>query len=271
MKPPAYAIQMAEQGIPVFPCSAKKRPCCENGFYDATTDRDELDALWRKSPGPLIGTPTGPVTGLDLLDIDPRHGGLDWLDEFVEYLPATRTVQTRSGGTHFFYQHRPGMRNSESKIADGVDVRGAGGYVILWVASGGYVVRDLPVVAWPDWLAEIATRPAEKPAPTLPASTAPLRPMKKGKAEEIAFGIIGRELLEVESAPPGQRHHRVRDAARTIGGLIEQLDISTEDAAQKLYEAVQRAGAENLQGAYKTICWGLTVGRTAPLTIGAPR
>ena len=169
------------------------------------------------------------------------------------------------------------MRNSEGEIAPGVDVRGEGGYAVAWAGCGGFVVRDLPVAHWPEWLgrtAFFATKAngklAEvKPLPNKPPR--PLQPLKPGKAAEVALGIIGRQLYAVETASEGQRHYTVRDAARTIGGLIEDLGISTEDAAQKLYEAVQRAGAENDEQAAKTIAWGLQVGAAAPLEIGANR
>ena len=113
MKPPPYALRLAVRGIPVFPCNAKKRPCTRHGFKDATVDTAELIALWRERPGPLIGFPTGPASGLDLLDIDPRHGGDVWLAHHLGHLGETLTVRTRSGGTHLFFKHWPGMRNSQ--------------------------------------------------------------------------------------------------------------------------------------------------------------
>ena len=265
---PPYALHLAEREIPVFPCGANKRPCCENGFYDASTDLAGIAELWRKSPGPLIGVPMGEESGLDLLDIDPRHGGDDWLADLAADLGDTRTVQTRSGGIHFFYRHLPGVRNSQARIAPGVDVRGTGGYAIAWAGCGGFTVRRLPVAAWPDWLAALALPP---PPPLAPPRTATLRPMNEGKMAEIAMQMIGRALHELENARPGERHTVLCAKSVTVGGLIEQLGISAADAEQKLYEAVQRAGAENLLGAYKTIQSGVAFGRAKPIEIGDRR
>ena len=37
------ALEYADKGLPVFPCQAKgKKPVTENGFKDATTDRDRI-------------------------------------------------------------------------------------------------------------------------------------------------------------------------------------------------------------------------------------
>jgi Bifunctional DNA primase/polymerase, N-terminal len=67
------ALALIEQGIPCFPCLADKRPATPRGFKDATSDRNILDELWRRHPGALIGVPTGEISDLDILDIDPRH------------------------------------------------------------------------------------------------------------------------------------------------------------------------------------------------------
>jgi len=106
-------------GLPRFPCTADKRPLTPNGFYGARVGAD--DSGW-----PLVGIPTGKVSGIDVLDVDVE--GLDWLKS-VE-LPATRVHETRSGGKHLFWIHADGLRNSAGRIARGVDVRADGGYFI---------------------------------------------------------------------------------------------------------------------------------------------
>jgi hypothetical protein len=63
--------------------------------------------------------------------------------------------ETRSGGRHLFFLHRPGLRCSTSKIERGIDVRADGGLVIWWPAQF-YPVREAPVATWPDWLLETA-------------------------------------------------------------------------------------------------------------------
>ena len=92
------AVVLAQQGLPCFPCRDDKRPATPRGFKNATRNEDELRELWRRHPGPLVGMPTGEISGLDVLDIDPRHGGEHWFAEHKDGLLPTHVHRTRSGG-----------------------------------------------------------------------------------------------------------------------------------------------------------------------------
>jgi len=94
------------------------------------------------------------VSGFDVLDVDVA--GLGWLDSVWDRLPPTRAHATRSGGRHFFFRHVDGLRNSVSRIADGVDVRADGGFVIWWPRQGLRVLSDAEIAQWPAWLLELA-------------------------------------------------------------------------------------------------------------------
>jgi hypothetical protein len=69
-----------------------------------------------------------------VLDIDPDHGGdesLGNMENQFGQLPDTWTVWTGGGGCHFFFRMPDhDIRNTASKIAPGIDVRGNGGYVV---------------------------------------------------------------------------------------------------------------------------------------------
>src|SRR5712671_4528123 len=68
------ALALAAEGLPCFPCAPNKQPACPRGFKAAVTDPASVEKLFRQHPGPLVGIPTGETSGLDVLDIDPRHG-----------------------------------------------------------------------------------------------------------------------------------------------------------------------------------------------------
>ena len=146
------ALAVIDQGLACFPCCADKRPTTPHGYKDATCDRVVVQELWKRHPGHLIGVATGEISGLDVLDIDPRHGGDVWFAEHKHRLPSTRVHRTRSGGLHLLFRHQQGMRCSAGRIAAGVDVRADGGYVIWWPAAGLPVLSDMPMAAWPAWL-----------------------------------------------------------------------------------------------------------------------
>jgi hypothetical protein len=102
-----WALTLAEEGRPCFPCGAGKRPATPRSFKNATCDHDTLRELWRRYPGSLIGVPTGEISGLDILDIDPRHGVDSWFAEHKHRMPITRVHRTRGGGLHLLFQHKP--------------------------------------------------------------------------------------------------------------------------------------------------------------------
>jgi hypothetical protein len=70
-----------ELDLPCFPCRRDKKPACPRGFKDATADPAGIKRLWANYPGPLIGVPTGEISGIDILDVDPRNGGRSWYQE----------------------------------------------------------------------------------------------------------------------------------------------------------------------------------------------
>jgi Bifunctional DNA primase/polymerase, N-terminal/Primase C terminal 1 (PriCT-1) len=155
------ALRYAQRGWPVFPCK-DKRPLLTHGLLDATTDRATVERWWtRVWPAGQIAVRTGRESGLFVLDADPRHGGDDSLHELEREhgaLPATATVKTPGGGPHYYFRH-PGceVRNSESKVAPGIDIRCDGGYVLAPPSMGQDDRRyepdeRAPLAAVPQWL-----------------------------------------------------------------------------------------------------------------------
>lgn len=254
-----HALQLAALGLPCFPCGPSKAPACPGGYKAATTDANALASLWRAHPGNLIGMPTGPASGLDVLDIDPRHGGDAWEAEHRDRLPATRLHATRSGGRHYLFRHASGVRCSASKVAPGVDVRAGGGFVIWWPGAGLDVLCRAKAADWPAWLLRtiVTTPPAPTSAPTV----------RQGAIS--TEHVIRRALLRVETAQPGERHCRLRDAALTLGGVLDCWSISQAAATRALLEAVKRAGGGDVdeRNALGTITWGLTKGAASPLSL----
>src|SRR5437762_216479 len=69
------ALQYARDGWLVFPLFGKAPLKGSNGHRDATTDLEKIRAWWRTYPRANIGLATGSLSGLIVLDVDPRHGG----------------------------------------------------------------------------------------------------------------------------------------------------------------------------------------------------
>jgi hypothetical protein len=144
------ALEYAKGKFPVFPlhyvkvdgsCSCGKVDCdspgkhpkTKHGFKDSTTDPDQIKKWWTKTPDANIGIRTGKQSRLLVIDSDEKNGksGYRSITEASLATPDTWTVQTPSGGLHYYYQYPAGedIGCADSGL-DGVDIRGEGGYVV---------------------------------------------------------------------------------------------------------------------------------------------
>jgi hypothetical protein len=222
-------------GWPVFPCRGEdKRPCTPHGFKDATIAPDEIAALWRRYPGPLIGLATGTVSGIDVFDLDVKDpAALAFWHDNADRLPSTRAFRTRSGGGHFYFQHRPNTRNRQG---DGLDVRGDGGFIIFWFAAGLECLDHSPIAPWPDWL-HWHLFPPPKPLPSRPAS----RPA--GNINAAFQGLLRR----VDRAADGERNGVTYWAACRAREMVQAGQIGQREAARLLVDAAVHAGLSKIE------------------------
>jgi hypothetical protein len=166
------ALSYAGLGKPVFPTNPDKKPYTQHGFKDATLDAAQIRAWWRKWPDAGIGIPTGKASGWLVFDVDIDKGGDASLTALVEQhgdLPPTQQAATPSGGSHFVFNNpaHVEIRNSESKIGKGLDIRGEGGYMVApgCHASRRWVNASDPL-DMPTWLIEAATSEKHEPVNT---------------------------------------------------------------------------------------------------------
>lgn len=152
------ALVCAERGWPVIAlhtptrtgvdpaCSCSKGAACghvgkhprhdaltlPHGARSATTDPATIRDWWTRWPEANVGVACGPCSGLVVLDIDPRNGGNDTLDDLVSELgklPETVEALTGGGGRHLVFRWRGGkVRGS---LGSGVDVLGDGKLIVV--------------------------------------------------------------------------------------------------------------------------------------------
>ena len=170
-----YALAYAARGWRVFPLIPRgKLPLIAKdaggrGCLDATTDEAQIRRWWDQSPAANIGLATGDF--IFALDIDPIHQGDLWLESVT--LPETIHQHTGSGGTHYLFSGPVEIPNSAGRIAPGVDIRGAGGYIVAppsvhpngrrysWVDCDGDIPAGEPTAA-PEWLVTAAMAGVKK-------------------------------------------------------------------------------------------------------------
>lgn len=110
-----------------------KHPRLPGWQKGATTETAVITSLWQKHPDSNIGVATGAGSGLFVLDVDAKKGGLETLAALEkEYgpLPHTLRVSTGGGGKHFYFKYPEGLKiKNKTDLRPGLDIRGDGGQV----------------------------------------------------------------------------------------------------------------------------------------------
>ncbi|MFF7967176.1 bifunctional DNA primase/polymerase [Streptomyces sp. NPDC007903] len=156
----AHALSAAERGLAVIPLSRRKLPALRSphhddpahppchgecgrlghGVHDASADPARVRALFAAAPwatgyGIACGLPPHHLIGVDL-DTKPGTDSLAALRALAVRhrftIPETVVVLTPSGGRHLWLTGPPDVAvpNSASRLAPGIDIRGAGGYLV---------------------------------------------------------------------------------------------------------------------------------------------
>ncbi len=166
--------------------SPAKHPLTPHGFQDATINEAAIRAWWARWPSANVAIATGKVSGIVVVDIDPRNGGDDTLAELFKQhgaFPRTPQVLTGGGGAHFYFEI-PDVALA-GKLGRGIDVKSDGGYVLLppsnHVSGRTYEWEitthpdDVPLAEMPDWMLKQLTTPrATTEVPLAKKSTLPL-------------------------------------------------------------------------------------------------
>jgi hypothetical protein len=250
------ALAYARRGWPVLPlwrvedghcacgqenCSSPgKHPLVPHGVKEATTDPEVIRSWWRRYPKANIGIATGAVSGLLVVDIDPRHGGsLDGLS-FPADAPQ---VQTGGGGRHIYLAWPEGVERLPKTLPGrpGVELKGNGGYVVappsLHVSGRHYVWKispDLvPLAPCPTWLLEAIAA----------AQTPPPRPRPRACGGEVGtpYGraALRGEILRLAQAAVGERNNLLNLAAFRLGRLVAAGHLPEEAVGLLEHVALQ--------------------------------
>ncbi|MEU9332970.1 bifunctional DNA primase/polymerase [Streptomyces sp. NPDC048290] len=253
----AYALSAAERGLAVIPLSRTKLPALRSphresstptssapchgacgrlghGVYDASTDPARVRRMFAAAPwatgyGIACGLSPHHLIGIDL----DTKSGTDSTAALRELalrhlftIPPTVVVLTPSGGRHLWLCGPPDMviPNSAGRLAPGIDIRGAGGYLV-----GPGSRTEFGVYATTPGTAHLPPAPCP---PSLLRLLLPPRPRHAAPSGSGAVGGLG--LLHfVAAAHAGQRNTRLFWAACRAyeNGIGQDLLPSLIDAA----------------------------------------
>ena len=199
--------------------SAGKHPRISWTAYQARKANETQVKAWAERwPDSNWCIVTGAVSGLIVIDIDPRHGG----DESVRIYPELSSILsvptpislTGGGGQHYLFAHPGFTVPNAAGVWPGVDVRGDGGYI---VAPGSRHVSQR-MYAW-----DTSAHPEDVPLGVLPTNLFAL--FKKGSLlGGIAAEGSQRGRMDVDGiiegrvrVPEGQRNEVM---LRLVGSLV---------------------------------------------------
>ncbi|WP_084471904.1 bifunctional DNA primase/polymerase [Haloglycomyces albus] len=302
-----WALAAARRGWPVFPLKqGEKRPALSNWETAATTDPARVRNWWERTPAANYGIACGPA-GLVVVDCDlakPAKDGTypygrdDGVDRFLAFaeawgetaLPHTFTVQTGSGGWHFYYQQRNDdrpLRNTTGRLCPFVDTRASGGYVVgpgSIVHGATYQLANKEEAApLPEWtrtflraLSEAETTRGGESVPSQWSLTAVGRG-SNGRLKRYAHSALDSTVEKIAAAHPGYRNNMLGGGAESIGQLVAGGLLDEAEARSALTNAAIACGLDSdsgrgggtacgLAGIDKTITSGFRRGAKHPRT-----
>lgn len=197
--PGHVALACASLGWPVLPfrfVNGAKRPLIKRWQTEATIDPDVIKWWWSNEfPNAYVGIVTGRRSGIWVLDVDKKavNGFATLLGLLrahgIDDRPDTFTVQTPSGGEHWYFAYPDDGRdiaNSASKrLGPGLDTRGFHGFVAA-PCQRGYqtLVDDVPLATAWRWLEALVEK---------------RKHVARNRGLVVAPGIAAARLLELEA------------------------------------------------------------------------
>jgi putative DNA primase/helicase len=260
-------------------CTCKLGPACKNAgkhprvaaWQDAaTTEARMVEAWWTEWPDANVSVVLGAVTGMFVVDVDPRDGGYESMTAYGEAsqfgFTETMRTTTGSGGMHLFYRW-PEQGHVGNKVGwmPGIDIRGEGGQVVVPPShhkSGGFYTWasgwDTGAERAPEELVRALTGEARDGVAggglggkdKLPSASEILAGVAEGERNDTLFRW-GCQLRRKLSDDRGAVELLVREAGRNAGLLEEELTQILDSVFRQEHEDSGLYGTDELTEAQR--------------------
>lgn len=231
------ALEYLGQGLSIFPVCAPvpgTKRCHHHGdcsspgkvalvkwklYQDERASEDTVRSWWGRWRGANIAMATGPISGVDVIDLDGDLATREAINRGIEIGPWAYTG--RVGGRHIWCAHRDDAPGNFAKVG-GIDFRGYGGYVLLppslhysgtryrWATPPtGETLPELP-----RWINELADE--NRPGTT-----------RDGGTQSATAGLDVEYLIE-NGVPEGQRDDTLFRLASKLRGMGIPYDLAID-------------------------------------------
>ncbi|MET4418277.1 DUF3987 domain-containing protein [Bradyrhizobium sp. RT3a] len=272
------ALALASAGIKIFPAGVDKRPMVKGWQEGATCNVDQINTWWNGA-AVLPAIPCG-QNNLVVIDCDRHEGGADGVAAFKSLIvahgglpPEVPLVKTPNGGVHVYFKQPDGeaLGNGRGSLPPGIDVRGAGGFVVGpgarlpdgrgWTeVNGRSPIHDAPPM--PRWLVAVL-----RPAPRQEGRERGNADTSDDRGRAYAMAALDRVEAELAASPVGERNDRLYKTAFRLATMAARGWLMESEIIQTLVRACEGNGYLREHGhraTMKTIESGLREGLIVP-------
>ena len=275
---PTYGMRETRDGGTECQCMPAKRrrakrdggsaPTCHQpakhprliGWQDkATTDPETIIDWCKLWPGTNLSAATGTRSRIWVLDVDGDEGFANWNKIKAEIGIPCPTWESQSGsgnGAHLWWRLPPGVivRNSQSAIAPGLDVRGEGGQILpppsqhksggsyRW--QDGHAPDEVELSEAPAALLHLALEACQKTRQSVVAPAGTRGPSVRRDRSQRRRGPHSRSLAIGDGEGRGGFHGPINSIAVKYFGTFG-ADADAADLKHALRAAISSAPAFN--------------------------
>ncbi len=259
------AIMYLEQGLSVIPGDPhSKKPALTTWkeYQKRLPTREEV-TRWFTETNYLVGFVTGDVSKIDVVDVDPRHGGDAALAEVIKQhgpIAVGPEALTGGGGLHLYYRHKMGRKNVGGE--KGIDIRADRGFIVAppsihpttglpYTWAPGHEMGKVPLCEMPEALEQAAQ---EKTAPHVAQPTTKweeaLGKVPQGSQDEHLISLAGKLIALNRSIPEPLQREMVLSALRKQASSWPQDagDPWTDADFERHYESALKKDVANHGG-----------------------